>query len=248
MVLGLFNKLQKLKINVYEKPMRMGAPQTSFTVMFNPSSISTRHENQFSKLQGINTKGRVAKYAYSRSNEIRLELVFDGNGVTDYGMVSLLGLGSKTVAAQIKSFLDLCFHMDGQIHEPKFLKIQWGEGVLADFDCRLQSVETEYTQFDKNGAPLHAVLKTCFIEDIDSAKRTRQEGKSSPDLTHSRIVKAGDTLPLLSKEIYGSAHHYLRLAQVNGLNDFRNLVPGTEIIFPPLDSDEAVSDSAGAAQ
>ncbi len=248
MALGLFNKLQKLKINVYGNRLRIGLPQTSFSVMFNPASVSTRHENKFSKLQGINTKGRTANYAYSRSNEIRLDLVFDGNGVTDYGMATLLGFGSKTVAAQIKDFMDMCFNMDGSIHEPKFLKIQWGEGVLADFDCRLQSVDTEYTQFDKNGAPLHAVLKTCFIEDIDSAKRTRQEGKSSPDLTHSRIVKAGDTLPLLSKAIYGSAQYYLRLAQVNGLDDFRNLVPGTEIIFPPLDSGDAVDDASGAVQ
>lgn len=247
MALGLFNKLQKLKINVYGNRLRIGLPQKVFTVMFNPTSISTRHENKFSKLQGINTKGRTAKYAYSRSNEIRLDLVFDGNGVTDYGYETLFGFGTKTVAAQIKEFLDLCFHMDGGIHEPKFLKIQWGEGVLADFDCRLQSVDTEYTQFDKSGAPLHAVLKTNFIEDIDSAKRTRQEGKNSPDLTHSRIVKAGDTLPLLSKEIYGSTQYYLRLAQVNNLNDFRNLVPGTEIIFPPLDSDEAAPDSASGA-
>ena len=247
MALGLFDKLQKMKINVYADAKRQGAPASTFTVMFNPASVSTRHENKFSKLQGINTKGRVAKYAYSRSNEIKLDLILDGNGVTDFGIVSLLG-GGKSVAEQIKDFLDLCFYMDGSIHEPKFLKIQWGKGVLSDFDCRLQSVDTEYTLFDKSGAPLHAVLKTTFIEDQDAAKRTREEGKNSPDLTHSRIVKAGDTLPLLSKQIYGTPQYYLQLAQVNGLNDFRNLTPGTEIIFPPLDSRDGNGGSGGAKQ
>jgi nucleoid-associated protein YgaU len=47
-------------------------------------------------------------------------------------------------------------------------------------------------------------------------------------------VKSGDTLPLLAKEIYGSSRYYLRLAQVNHIDDFRNLQPGQEIIFPPL--------------
>lgn len=234
MALGRLSKLQKLKINLYEDRLRRGLPQAVFTVMFNPASLSVSHTNEYSKLQGTNTKGRKAQYIYSRPREHRLELILDGTGVTDFGVSPLLGQGSGSVASQVKQFLDLCFHMDGKIHEPRFLKIQWGEGELKDFDCRLQSVDIEYTLFDKNGAPLHAVLKTHFIEDIDSAKGVRLAGKSSPDLSHTRIVKSGDTLPSLSKEIYGSAHYYLQLAQANNIDDFRNLTPGQELIFPPL--------------
>jgi len=65
-------------------------------------------------------------------------------------------------------------------------------------------------------------------------KRMAIENKSSPDVSHSRVVKSGDTLPLLSKEIYGNASYYLRLAQANNLDDFRNLQPGQAIVFPPL--------------
>ena len=125
--------------------------------------------------------------------------------------------------------------MDGKLHEPRFLKISWGEGPLEDFDCRLQSADIEYTSFDKNGAPLRAALKAVFVEDKDTPKRVREEGKSSPDLTHARVVRSGDTLPLLCKEIYGSSAHYLRVAQANRLVDFRYLQPGQEIFFPPLE-------------
>lgn len=234
MALNLFNKLQKLKIKVFGNRLRIGLPQDTFTVMFNPTSLSSQYENKFSKYQGINTASRTARYAYSRSKEVKLDIVLDGTGVTDYGLATLLGFGAKSVPEQIDQFLKLCFHMDGKIHEPKFLKIQWGDGVLKDFDCRLQSVNIEYSLFDKSGAPLHAVLKANFIEDLDSSKRIRLEGKSSPDLSHSRVVKSGDTLPLLSKEIYGSSEYYLRVAEVNGIDDFRNLTPGQQIIFPPL--------------
>ncbi len=240
MPLNVFNKLQKLKINVYKNRLRYGVPNSTFTAMFNPTSISTSHTNKFSKLQGINTSGRTAKYSHSSSNDVKLDLVLDGTGVTDYGLTSLLGFGADSVSDQVKKFLDMCFYLDGDIHEPKFLKLQWGKGVLEDFDCRLQSVDIEYTLFDKSGAPLHAILKTTFIEDIDATKRAKKDGKNSPDLTHTRIVKSGDTLPLLSKEIYGSSQYYLRLAQVNGLDDFRNLTPGREIIFPPLDRNETI--------
>jgi LysM repeat protein len=228
-------KLHKLKIKVYGDRLRTGLPDDTFTVMFNPASISMRHENKFNKVQGINTSGRRAMYSHSPSTELRLDLTLDGTGVTDFGISTLIGKGTDSVADQIDQFLGLCFSLDGKIHEPKFLKIQWGDGVLKDFDCRLQSVDIEYTSFDRNGAPLHAILKTAFVEDLETSKRLRKDGKSSPDLSHTRIVKSGDSLPLLSKEIYGSSRYYLRVAQVNNLDDFRNLTPGQTIVFPPLE-------------
>ena len=228
-------KLEKLKIKVYGNRLRNGLPQNTFTVMFNPASISMQHENVFHKFQGINTSGRQAMYSHSHSDRLTLDLVLDGTRVTDFGLVSLFGLGAKSVSEQIDQFLKLCFHMDGDIHEPKYLKIQWGNGVLQNFDCRLQSVDIEYTSFDRNGAPLHATLKTTFVEDIETAKRLRLEGKNSPDLSHTRVVKSGDTLPLLCKAIYGSSEHYLRVAQANNLHNFRDLTPGQTLTFPPLE-------------
>lgn len=231
MPLNLF-KLQKLKITSYTQEARKSGG-TPFEVMFNPDSISMRYANTFSKPQGINTSGRTAKFAFGR-NDLKLDIVLDGTGVTDFGISTLLGKGTKSVADQIDEFMRLCYNMEGESHEPRFLKIQWGEGILKDYDCRLQSVDIEYTLFEKSGAPLHAVLKANFIDDGDPAKRVLKERKSSPDLSHSRVVKSGDTLPLLAKEIYGSSHYYLRVAQVNNIDDFRNLTPGQRIIFPPL--------------
>lgn len=227
-------KLEKLKINVYGNRLRIGPPQKTFKVMFNPASFSMKHQNVLQKKQGVNTSGASMRYAYSRSEELALDLVFDGTGVSNLGIATVLGLGAKSVSAQIDEFLTLCFFLDGKIHEPKFLKIAWGDGLLKEFDCRLESVDIKYTLFDRSGAPLRADLSTVFVEDTEPKKRLRQEGKSSPDLTHSRIVKSGDTLPLLSKEVYGDSSYYLRVAQANNLDDFRNLQTGQEIFFPPL--------------
>ena len=228
-------KLEKLKIRVYGNRRRAGLPQKTFEVMFNPDSFSTNHVNEFQKLQGINTSGRLAKYAYSRSDSLSLKLIFDGTGVADFGIATVIGKGSKSVSAQVDEFLDLCFYMDGDIHEPKFLRIEWGDGILKKFDCRLSSVKINYKSFDKNGKSLRAELDTDFIEDLDATKRARAEGRNSPDVTHKRIVRSGDTLPLLTKEIYGSSEYYLQVARLNKLNDFRNLTPGQEIFFPPLE-------------
>jgi nucleoid-associated protein YgaU len=42
----------------------------------------------------------------------------------------------------------------------------------------------------------------------------------------------------LCKEIYGSSAYYFRVAADNGLDDFRNLIPGQKLNFPPLQSGE----------
>lgn len=238
MGLGLTGKLEKLKITAYKdkkrQPQDMVNPNGTFTVMFNPTSLSTNYTNVYQSKQGINTMGAEAKYAFGRSKEVSFDIVLDGTGVTEAGIFSIFG-SPPTVPEQIKQFLELCFTLQGHPHQPYFLKIQWGQGELQDFDCRLMSVDIDYTLFESNGAPLHAVLKTRFREDTDSEKQAKQTWKRSPDLTHTRLVKQGDTLPLLSKTVYGSSKYYLRLAQVNNLNNFRDLTPGMELIFPPLE-------------
>jgi len=230
-------KLEKLTVNVYGNRLRVGLPEKKFRVMYNPESFSMQHKNVYQGLQGINTSGRRARYSHTRAEELELELILDGTGVSEYGaggLGSLLLGNSRSVAARVDEFLTLCFHMDGKHHEPKFLKIQWGQGELKAFDCRLESVNVTYTSFDRSGAPLRAKLAATFVEDLEPSKRLRLENKQSPDLTHSRVVKAGDTLPLLCKEVYGDAGHYLFVARANRLDDFRNLTPGQSLLFPPL--------------
>lgn len=227
-------KLQKLTIYAFtdvQRSKRAG----KFEVMYNPTSLAMSHANVFEDLQGINTAGRQARYSHASAESLSVDLVIDGSGVSDFALTRLLGQGSKTVSEQIDAFLKLAFYMDGEIHEPMFLRLEWGDGVLKAFDCRLDRVDIRYTSFARTGAPLRAELGVAFIADTEDAKGGAKVGKSSPDLSHSRVVRNGDTLPLLCQEIYGSPVHYIRVARYNRLNDFRDLSPGTTLIFPPLE-------------
>jgi len=211
-------------------------PIGTFEAMYNPTSFSQKYEISYSKNQGFDSSGRPANYARSKPNKLDLKLVLDGTGVEEMGLVP--SLSNKSVSKRVKDFIDLTFRMNGRIHEPNYLVVEWGgkeDGGLI-FSCRLESVNVNYTSFNRDGSPLRAELDISLISDEDAKKRMRKEAKSSPDLSHTRIVKNGDTLPLLSKEIYGSSQYYLWLAKVNNLNDFRNLTPGQELHFPPLES------------
>lgn len=227
-------KVEKMKISAYGNNRRAGLAAATFKVPFNPESVEAVYEHQYAKTQGINTTGREAKYSSSKPIKIQLDMIIDGTGVVPDTSLTLI---PKSVKEQIAEFMDACYFVNGDIHQPNHLKIQWGDSYLQNFDCALEQVSVKYTHFEPSGTPLRAVLACTFVEDMEASKRRQQNSFSSPDLSHSRIVKAGDTLPALCKQIYGTSQYYLRVAAFNGLDNFRQLAPGTQILFPPLESE-----------
>ena len=249
MGLGNLFGMARLTIEGYKDERRSGAPLRKFKAQYNPETFSIHHESVFQDQQGIGSTSGASPWSYSRPKRLSVDLVLDGTNAEYTALEMLFPLPS--VAERINSFVATCYRLVGDIHQPLFLKLKWGNalggfaalpgfGGLSEpsFNCRLQSVDIRYQAFDRDGSPLHAVLSARFVEQLDPAKQAAAENRSSPDLTHRRVVAAGDTLPLLCREIYGSPSHYLRVAQVNALDDFRNLTVGQELIFPPFDSGE----------
>lgn len=226
--LNLF-KLEKLKIEVYGNRLRIGLPKDTLKVMFNPESYALSYQNVYEEQQSIGSGSSSARYQMSKPANLSLKIIFDGTGVSEQGVLGLLA--KKEVETEVQHFLKAVFSMDSQLHEPKFLKVLWG---TLNFDCRIDDVTINYSLFDQSGKPLRAELDTSFINDIEAGKRPKKEKLSSPDLTHKRIVKEHDTLPLLCQSIYGTTDYYLQVAKANGLADFRNLTPGQELFFPPI--------------
>lgn len=228
-LLDLF-KFEKLAVEVYGNRLRIGVPKEVFKVMFNPESYSLSYKNYYNEIQAPGSSSKQAGYQMSGPADFSLKMIFDGTGVSDEGFVALLS--KPDVEKEVQRFLKATFHMDGELHEPKFLKIRWGSQLK--FDCRLESVTVNYTLFDAGGNALRAELDAAFVNDIETEKRAKLEKKSSPDLTHKRIVKEHDTLPLLCQSIYGTPDYYLQVAKANKLTNFRNLKPGQELFFPPV--------------
>jgi hypothetical protein len=236
-LLNLF-KLEKLRIEAYKDDIRKTpANPARMEVMFNPTSYKQKHTITYASPgeQGMNMPARPARYGYTPPGDLSFQLVLDGTGVNSIGVAAV---GRKSVKDHIKTFRKLCLDMNGDIHEPNFLIIRWGD---AEFHARLKSLDITYKLFDESGDPLRAELDVTFVSDKPAATIAREAGKRSPDLTHVRIVRSGDTLPLLCREIYGSSEYYLRVAVDNDLDDFRELVPGRRLRFAPL------PDSAGEA-
>lgn len=239
MGLSLF-KLEKLKISAYKDVSRSGFATKTFEAMYNPTSLSQSYSIDWHSGQGVNASASQLSYTRSRPSELVLDLILDGTGVNELSL-----FGSKSVKDRVKRFLDVTYRYNGNIHEPNYLLVEWGS---LKFACRLSSVDIKYTLFNRDGTPLRAELHVALISDKGIKKRAKEEGKTSPDLTHARTVRHGDTLPLLTAEIYGSADHYLDVAAYNSLDDFRNLTPGQQLLFPPLSTFQSEGDESDAVE
>ncbi len=227
------NKLTKLKIESFANKERTGGKATIFA-QFNPETLSQKFTTKYAKPQGIGKSGQELKYSNNPPEEMKLKLIFDEYLLSDYHNIAISAcndIGASNVKKQVINFLKYTWIPADISHQPNYLKLIWG-GII--FPCRLSSVDIKYTRFDRNGEPTSAELDIVLLGDDEEKRRSLKDNFSSPDLTHLRVVRNGDTLPLLCQDIYGDSRYYPIVAQANNLDDFRNLQPGQNLYFPPL--------------
>jgi hypothetical protein len=225
-------KLEKMLILAFsdsEKAENGGVNDADdmFEALINPESYTLQYKLKFSEgTQGQGTSGAQLKYEYTEPEEITFEFLFDNTGIID-------GQPRASIAADLKKFKEVLIAYKGDSHEPRHFKLVWGENSI--FKGRVTEVSINHKMFKPDGTPIRATATVKFRSSIEEQKRAAQENRSSPDLTHVRKVKFGDTLPLMCYRIYGDPKYYLQVAEANGLDNFRRLKPGTDIFFPPLE-------------
>jgi len=234
--LGLTGNGEVSKVNIqsWNSVERKGTPTPDevFTAFINPDEFTVNY-NVFVPAKPNATPGEHAVFGQILGTaplEITLKFFLDGTGAT-----------GKTcnVAEQIQQFYKVMGY-DQTKHSTRFLRIFWGDLTLLRpnqfaLECVLKSATIQYKLFTSNGLPLRALITANFTEALSSDLVALEFVKSSPDLTHVRVVKEGETLPGLVNEIYGSFKYYLEVAKANGLKTFRNLQPGQRLFFPPFD-------------
>jgi len=223
-------KLEKLTIEAFGDSRRANLKET-FEAMYNPTSLKQSYAIKWNKAMGRGKSTPAVSYHYTKPSALELDLILDGTGVEQMGAINLFN--SKSVNDRIKNFMKTAYVYAGEIHEPYYLTVKWG--LPEPFNCRLSSFDITYTSFDRDGTPLRAELKVSLVADEDPERGEKKANNQSSDLTHSRMLRAGDTLPLLTRQIYGSSAYYLDVARFNNMDDFRNLTPGRQVLFPPLE-------------
>jgi hypothetical protein len=216
--------LEKLTIISFEKADYSDKkPSGKFKAYVNPSEITLSYEIEYDSANGAGTTSSRMNFKKAKPGDMALTFFLDGTGAN----------GKKIeVQEKINEFQQVTGY-NGKIHRTSYLKVMWG--TLQIKRCVLKSASIAYKLFKPDGIPLRAVITANFTDNSDDKTSQAIAQNQSSDLTHVRLVKAGETLPSLCEQIYGDPHYYLEVARANKIDNFRNLTPGIKVFFPPLE-------------
>jgi hypothetical protein len=235
-------QLQKMQIVAYSDNTFATPTGNQYEVLINPESYSLTYGTLSNSQSAQGASESASNFNKRIPQNLTFKFLFDGTGVIkkDQGILSGLASGlaipglnanPPDVSQDIANFKKVVYDYDPETHQPPFVQLRWG--VLL-YNCRLSRMTINFKLFKPDGSPLRAEADCTFEEVVDAQKLAALENRQSPDLTHVRTVIEGDTLSLLCFREYGDPKYYYQVARVNGLTDFKQLKPGTKLIFPPI--------------
>jgi hypothetical protein len=231
-------KLEKLVIRSFENRDFSGEdPARKFITPINPESFTQTFKVNADTSHGHGNPGTEAKYKSTEPEQLKLEFILDGSKTMEgYGGENKDYI-SRKVHDQLEDLKKCVYNFDGKIHRPRFLVVMWGSEV--NFKCVLSNLDLNYTLFEPDGSPLRVKVSATFLAHKSREQLLAESKASSPDLTHFRKVKQGDRLDLLTNSIYNNPKYFMQVGKVNGLTTLRQLMPGTNLYFPPFNKNEA---------
>ena len=215
--------LEKLLVRAYSAPdYAESSLVDTFESYVNPNEITVAYEMEYDSAQGSGTTGSRMDFKKVKPGDMSLAFFLDGTGAN----------GVKIdVQTQVEKFQTVTGY-NGDIHRPNYLKIAWG--TIQIKRCVLKSASITYKLFKADGTPLRATISATFVDAVEDQTRVALAQDSSPDLTHVRVLRAGETLAGLCQQIYGDPALYLKVARANQFDSVRRLPAGTRVRFPPL--------------
>ncbi|NLE61584.1 MAG: LysM peptidoglycan-binding domain-containing protein [Planctomycetes bacterium] len=217
--------LAKLTITPFEDSdtAQVGPPAgPPFIAQFNPESFTVNNEIDYgTDASGQGDDGGPAKFKGVKPRSFTFDFLLDGTGAAGdtNDVLAMLVLFKATVG------------FSGDVHRPRFLLLQWGAFLAT---CVLQSYSITYKLFRPDGTPLRAVLSTSFREHKSKAFEELTKNLSSPDRMHAHLVKEGEHLSLVTYRIYKDPRYYFHVGEKNGLDNLREIAPGSMLYLPPL--------------
>jgi phage tail protein X len=193
-------------------------------ILINPENYTLDYQAEYDDNQALGTTGTAGKFFRKTPSTLTVDILFDASGVAD-------GLPRPTVMPDVELLQRTLLHYDGDKHNLPYVAIVWGTLI---FKGRCKTLNLSYKLFSSLGLPLRVVAKCTFTGHVSDILRLALADPSSPDLTHYRVIKDGDTLPQMCYDIYGDTKYYTEVARANNLANFRKIKTGTELFFPPI--------------
>lgn len=188
------------------------------SVLFNPTDLSVDRGSHYASMPVPGLAMPILQYIRGESDVLHLELFLDR---TDEGR------DVEADMAALKRFVTI----DGTLHAPPVVEFDWGS---FGFTGVVTSLRQKMSLFAEDGRTLRARV-TLSLKSYRSAEVQLRELKlSSPDRSHARVLREGETLAHIAHEAYGDPRMWRAIAEANGIMRPRFIEPGTPLWIPAL--------------
>lgn len=216
-------ELEKMVITGYEKSDYKGNSK-EFIVQINPATLSCTKKIGYERNSNLGSGSEEMRYIGHKEYDFSFKIVLDATGI--------LPDSKKSIGNMVNQLEEVLYTINSESHEPRYVVIIWGTLL---FEGRVTSLNYDYSLFSPDGIPLRVTISLSFSSHTNKDISNKKEGKRSPDLTRIVTLKDGETIAGWCDKIYNDPSFCFDIAKCNGLSSFRNVKPGTALLFPPLD-------------
>lgn len=227
--------MAKARIQVVDKaaidPPRL--PQF-LDVEFNPTEYTLTKGAQIAEIGVYGIDSPILQFIRGQNEKLNLDLFFDTTTGTDATTTEADWDASAQDVRDLTGPFYQLVKIQPRTHAPPRILFVWGS---LEFNAIVESVTQKFTLFNSDGVPLRATLTVSFREYKSLEDQVSQLKLESSDHSKRRVVQQRDTLSGIAAEEYGDPRQWRIIADHNDnvISNPRRLIPGTELIIPPLD-------------
>jgi nucleoid-associated protein YgaU len=192
--------------------------------LFNPKEISLDKSVTWQTQEAAERDVPELQFKNGQPRTLNLDLFFDTYDTPDSA--------KQDVRDRTEPVFKLALVVD-DLHRPPVCTLSWGR-MRSFFHGVLERLSQRFTLFTGDGTPVRATLRCTFKEWRSNPDDQRRQNMTSSDVAKQRIVRRGDTLSAIAAREYRDPALWRPIAEENGIDDPRDLKPGTALLIPSL--------------
>lgn len=197
-------------------------------VLFNPTEYSIDRGASYAEIQVPGLEVPIQQFVRGEAETLSLELFLDGTNQR------------RPVESELAKLRDFVL-VDPELHAPPVCHFAWGrvpggrssdERREARFTGIVTSMKEKYSLFDEAGNVLRARVNLTMKSYRPVEVQQRETPPASPDRTRVRVLREGETLSQVAREVYGDPRRWRLVARTNDVDRPRFVRPGTTLRVP----------------
>jgi hypothetical protein len=193
-----------------------------FTAQFNPEEMNLNQDNAIATQAIPGLSGPIVQFVNGNMRTLEMELFFD---TWD---------SPKAAKLDVRHFtnrLTKLMEIDGELHAPPVLRVQWGS---LDFRCVLARANQKFQMFADDGRPVRARVSVTFNRFIDAEREIKESNNQTVDFSKLHVVIEGETLSGIAARHYEDPRLWRPIALANGITNPRAIESGQPLRIPAL--------------